>query len=207
MTNILPPRLSWDHIRDEAEKFRQEYVRPPDKIPVPIIEIAEIDLNIRINPQPGLRHRSDVEAFLESDLRTLCIDQDLYEDPRQEKRLRFTFAHEIGHLILHRIEISQIQFAGIEEWVDFRIKMKEEDNRWFESQAYEFAGRLLVPRNQLIDKIKEKSDGIQKYRDIADDEEALKDAISKLICDDFFVSAAVIYRRINAEKIWDELSM
>ncbi len=174
---------------------------------MPIIEIAEIDLNIRINPQPGLRHRSDVEAFLESDLRTLCIDQDLYEDPRQEKRLRFTFAHEIGHLILHRIEISQIQFAGIEEWVDFRIKMKEEDNRWFESQAYEFAGRLLVPRNQLIDKIKEKSDGIQKYRDIADDEEALKDAISKLICDDFFVSAAVIYRRINAEKIWDELSM
>lgn len=208
MVSVQPVRLSWPDIWRQAEEFREEFVRPPDKIPVPIIEIAEVDLRLRINPQPGLRHRSDIEAFLESDLKTLCIDQELYEDPKQEKRLRFTYAHEVGHLVLHKNQIEGIQFESEEEWIRFRTEMNEEDNSWFERQAHEFAGRLLVPKNQLIDKIREHSDGIREYRDkTSDNEEALKDVISKLICDDFFVSAGVIYRRINAERIWDSLSL
>ncbi len=117
MGNIQPLRLSWSQVRKQAEEFRDKYVNPPDKIPVPIIEIAEFDLRLTINPQPGLRHRSDIEAFLESDLKTLTVDQELYEDPRQEKRLRFSYAHEIGHLVLHQSQIEKTKFETEQEWI------------------------------------------------------------------------------------------
>lgn len=208
MGHIQPLRLTWNQVRKEVEDFRAKYVNPPDKIPVPIIEIAEFDLRLAINPQPGLRHRSDIEAFLESDLQTLTIDQELYEDPRQEKRLRFTYAHEIRHLVLHKKQIEKTKFKTEQEWIEFRLKMKEEDNSWFERQANEFAGRLLVPKNHLTNEIKKHRDGIRKYREMIDNgDEPLKDAVSRLVCDAFFVSSAVVYRRINAEQIWDDLRL
>lgn len=85
--------------------------------------------------------------------------------------------------------------------------MKEEDNSWFERQANEFAGRFLVPKQRLIEELEKNREKIQLYRELSgnNNDDKLKDAISKVICDVFCVSSQVIYRRINAEKVWDQL--
>ncbi|MBN1348525.1 ImmA/IrrE family metallo-endopeptidase [candidate division KSB1 bacterium] len=130
-------------------------------------------------------------------------------DQRYYRRLRFTIAHEIGHLVLHREEIEKCQFRTEADWIRFREDMSEDDLFWFEQQAYEFAGRLLVPMPQLMNKLKVHRDKIRTFRDMteSDDDELLIKAISRIVCDKFDVSESVISRRIKNEKMWDELNL
>ena len=85
--------------------------------------------------------------------------------------------------------------------------MPEENLTWFEQQAYEFAGRLLVPKEKLITALEEQREKIETFKSHVsnDNDERLIDAISKVICDKFRVSPNVIYNRIRSEKLWDEL--
>lgn len=199
---IEPPRLRWNFIRQKAEEFRNSFVNPVDKIPVPIIEILELDLNIKPIPKKGLMERIDIDGFLTKDLKHICVDNGIYMDPRRENRLRFTYAHEAGHLILHEKEIKQTDFRTPEDWIRFREDFLEDDLNWFESQAYEFAGRLLVPKERLIEEIKKLKDKIKEFKSLAGNEkERLIDAISGVICNKFKVSRGVIQRRIRIEKL------
>ena len=199
---LEPPRLKWNFIRQKAEDFRNSFVNPVDKIPVPIIEILELDLNIEPIPIKGLMERIDIDGFLTKDLKHICVDNDIYMDPRRENRLRFTYAHEVGHLILHEKEIKQTDFRTPEDWIHFREDFLEDDLNWFESQAYEFAGRLLVPKEKLIEEIQGFHAKIKEFRVLAgDEEESLIDAISGMICNKFKVSRGVIQRRIRIEKL------
>ncbi|MFI5224572.1 MAG: ImmA/IrrE family metallo-endopeptidase, partial [Nitrospirales bacterium] len=62
---------------------------------------------------------------------------------------RFSVAHEIGHLILHRDIYAGLQHATAAEWFDYISAIPEVEYGWVEWQAYEFAGRLLVPPEPL----------------------------------------------------------
>jgi len=199
---IRPPRLKWSFIQEKAEEFRKRYIDPVFLIPVPIIEIVELKFNIEPIPIHGLMERIDIDGFLTRDLKNMCIDNDIYMDPRRENRLRFTYAHEIGHLILHENEIKKTTFRTPEDWIHFREDFLEDDLNWFESQAYEFAGRLLVPKEKLIEEIQGLHAKIKEFRVLAgDEEESLIDAISGMICNKFKVSRGVIQRRIRIEKL------
>jgi Zn-dependent peptidase ImmA (M78 family) len=123
-------------------------------------------------------------------------------DERREKRLRFTYAHEVGHLILHENEIKQCDFRTPEMWIHFHEDFLAEDLNWFEQQAREFGGRLLVPRQELISEILNYRDKIIEFKSQTDSEEDLIEALSGLVCDKFGVSNQVIQRRIRSEKIW-----
>lgn len=184
-------------------------MKPPEKVPVPIIDIVEFDLQISVNPTARLMAECDLEAFLETSLKVIHIDQDIYMDRRYENRLRFTLAHEVGHLVLHKKEIMNAPFKTEKEWIRFRTDIREEDNLWFERQAHEFAGRLLVPKPRSVAELEKNRDKINQYRELTshDDDDPLKDAISKVICGVFGVSSQVIYRRINSEKVWEELKL
>ena len=123
-------------------------------------------------------------------------------DPRRENRLRFTYAHEIGHLILHEKEIRETTFRTPEDWIHFREDFLEDDLNWFESQAYEFAGRLLVPKEKLFEEIQGLHAKIKEFRVLAgDEEESLIEAVSGVICEKFKVSRDVIQKRIRKEKL------
>jgi len=199
---ISPPRLSWPFIQEKAEEFRSRYVGSIHSIPVPIIEIVELILKLEPIPIPGLMERIDIDSFLTKDLKNICIDNDLYMDPRRENRLRFSYAHEIGHLILHENEIKKTTFSTPEDWIHFREDFLEDDLNWFESQANEFGGRLLVPKEKLIEEIQGFHAKIKEFRVLAgDEEESLIDAISGMICNKFKVSRGVIQRRIRIEKL------
>jgi len=199
---LQAPKLKWEFIRQRAEDFRRKYVHPLNLVPVPIIEITELKLGIQPIPIAGLKRRIDIDGFLTKDLKYICIDLEVYMDERQTNRLRFTYAHEIGHLILHENEIKQCDFRTPEDWIHFHQDFLSDDLNWFEQQAYEFAGRLLVPRDELIREIQKYQDKINKYRSIiGEGEEELTEAISRLICNRFKVSSIVIQKRIRKEKI------
>lgn len=76
---------------------------------------------------------------------------------------------------------------------------------WFETQASEFAGRLLVPLDPLVEEFKSKRQSIiKKYSSwssnkINDDD--LFSMVAPMICSKFDVSAEVIERRLRKENI------
>jgi hypothetical protein len=196
------PRLKWEFIRQKAEEFRRDYVNPIDLVPVPIIEIVECDLGILPIPKAGLKRSIDIDGFLTRDLKNIGVDLDVYEDERQINRLRFTYAHEIGHLVIHEKEIRLCDFRTSEDWIHFHEDFLEDDLNWFEQQAYEFAGRLLVPKEKLLEEIQKHQKKIDEYKSLAGEgEEELLEAMSRLICDRFQVSPIVIQKRIRKEKI------
>jgi len=200
---IHPPRLKFDSIRIKADEFRKRYVHPPDLLPIPIVEIFELQLGIQPIPIIGLKDKIDLDGFLTRDLKNICIDYNVYMDEKQENRLRFTYAHEAGHYVLHKNEIQECDFRTPEDWIHFHEDFLEEDLNWFEQHAYEFAGRLLVPRVALINAIKDLRPKLQEFRKMAgNDEENLIQAVSRLISKEFKVSPEVISRRIRIEKAW-----
>lgn len=202
MTHIRPPRLTWAQVRDKAEEFRASHVDPAGLLPVPIIEIVELKLRLAPIPVFRLLEEIDIDGFLTKDLKSICVDQDVYENRRKENRLRFTFAHEVGHLALHRREIQLCRFRTSLDWMRFREDFEEEDLFWFEQQAYEFAGRLLVPQGPLVEEIKKLGPKIQEFkRRGGSDEEQIVQAISRSICGKFAVSPDVIAHRIRSEKL------
>jgi len=206
---IKPRRLKWPEIWDFAEEFRRQYVHPEEKVPVPIIDIVEIDLSIEPIPIVGLKEKNDIDGFLSHNLKAIYIDETVYSDERQENRLRFTYAHEVGHIVLHKDDILNCKFNSPEEWIQLREELPEDNLKWFELQAYEFAGRLLVPKARLIAELKGQIDKINQFREMFGDnqEEILKEYISSALNSVFQVSEQVISHRIRSEKVWRELNL
>lgn len=201
-TFIHPPYLRFSDIRIRADEFRKRYLRPPDLLPVPIEKIAEITLGLIPIPIHGLLDEEDVDGFLTNNLKNICIDFDIYMDPRKENRRRFTYAHEVGHLILHRDEIQQCNFRTPEDWKHFHEDFLKEDMNWFEQHAYEFAGRLLVPKTALESELKAYSVSIEKYRKMGgNDAEIIAEVIAHDICSKFKVSPECMSKRIQKEKL------
>ncbi len=81
---------------------------------------------------------------------------------------------------------------------------------WFETQASEFAGRLLVPLDPLVEEFKLKRQIIlRKYSSFYSeklDNDDLFSMVAQLICNRFDVSAEVIERRLRKENIMAYIS-
>ncbi len=202
------PHLKWSFIQEKAEEFRRKYVNPIDLVPVPIIKIVEVDLGIQPIPEVDLLSKIDIDGFLTRDLKHICIDQNIYMDDRYINRLNFTYAHEVGHLVLHEAQIKLCDFRTPDDWIYFHQDFREDDLLWFENQAREFAGRLLVPRERLLEEVLKRREKIIEYRSQVNNEETeVIEAVSRGICKAFEVSYQVIQKRIRIEKVWDELDL
>ena len=201
---IVPAKLTMSEVRDIAERFRSEYIFN-DSIPVDIERIIESTMGICIIPVKSLQHDCDMEGFISRDFKSIYLDEDLYMDDRYYKRVRFTIAHEIGHLVLHRSNIDLVRFLSDDDWKGFRLNLLDEPLRWFEIQASEFAGRLLVPIDHLIEAFKEARLEIIRKNSSWDapkmDDEELLSIIASGIASKFGVSSEVIERRLRKENV------
>jgi Zn-dependent peptidase ImmA (M78 family) len=160
---IVSVKLSPEKIRESAEEFRGEYIFD-NSLPVDIEHVIQATMGISIIPLESLQKSCDMEGFISKDFKTIYVDKDLYSDDRFYKRVKFTIAHEIGHLILHRCNIDGLKFSNEKEWINFRMGINDETLGWFETQASEFAGRLLVPLDRLIEAFREaRSVVLRKY--------------------------------------------
>ncbi|MBU0711696.1 ImmA/IrrE family metallo-endopeptidase [bacterium] len=201
--------LSWEQIRLIADDFREQHVKPSDLLPVDMEMILEIELKIDIDLKENLLALADIDAFISPDCRTMFVDKNQYEDRRYLNRLRFTYAHEVGHIVLHKEEMSKIRFSSIEEWIQFQTNRANDGYIWFERQANEFAGRLLIPKPRLLQEIKNYDSKIKQYLSRVENDcyelDSLKMVIARAVCPVFGVSEKVLYRRIVNEKIFEEI--
>lgn len=149
MNNILKYANRWDDekIDNKARKFLNEH-SAYNKIPIEIESIIDIDMKMDIIPLPGLKKLFDdaIDAFLSVDLTTIYVDE--FISDKRENRYRFTLAHEIGHKILHPEVYQSLNYNTLDSAKNIILTLNRQ-YPIFESQADEFAGRILVPRKEL----------------------------------------------------------
>ena len=196
------PYFPREEICRQADDFRKCYWAQ-EELPVDILKIMEIKLLIEIEPIRDLLKRFDIDALLLSNFTRMIVDYDEYMDDRKQNRLRFSIAHEIGHLVLHRILFDSIRHETPEDWIAFMESIPEKEYGILEYQANEFAGRLLVPADQLkinldeaIARLCEKSDPSLLQHD------QTPGYLASFISRHFGVSGEVIEIRMNREGLW-----
>jgi Zn-dependent peptidase ImmA (M78 family) len=187
-----------------ADDVRKTYW-PEGTLPINIEKIVEFRLNLLIKPKRGLFSSIDMDAYLEMDLTAIVVDYDFYMNEKFTNRLRFSFAHELGHFFLHKDVFAAFDLVDPAAWKNFILNVPENEYSNFEWQANEFAGRLLVPNSDLVNTIKQASKIIKENKLIdylENDPDAVLSRISPMICKPFGVSADVIKRRVEREGLW-----
>lgn len=131
-----------------AEQLRSE-VWPTGRIPVDIDLILE-NMGVEIIPTANLRDQAHVEACISADLKSIHIDLEYYQKPAMAFRVRYSLAHELGHMLLHKHIFSDYRRTEpktILEWAGY--VQKAFDIPILEREANEFAGIFLVPEDEL----------------------------------------------------------
>jgi hypothetical protein len=169
-------------------------------IPTPIEEIAEIKCGLDIIPLPGLRDLLEIDGFISSDLSSITVDQFVLE--RRLNRYRFTLAHELGHLYMHRDIYTELQFGTLNEWKQFQREADEADYNWLEYQAYAFAGLVLVPTGHLKAQFQSAAEAAERIGFSQQSEpEAFLEYVTESLREVFQVSDAVIAKRLRYENL------
>jgi hypothetical protein len=198
---ISVPYLPEPRLRQVADEFLRQH-HPGGDIPIPIEKIVEFKLRLDIVPVPGLMNGFHVDAFITSDLTEIRVDRFIME--HRPNRYRFSLAHEVAHLLIHRDVFAQLKFSTIREWKDTIRSVPADQYRWVEWQAYALAGLILVPTRPLhelfSDKVAEAQAAGVDLRSIRD--ESAQAIVESNLAKFFEVSAEVIKRRLNREKLW-----
>ncbi|MBL7555795.1 MAG: ImmA/IrrE family metallo-endopeptidase [Bdellovibrionaceae bacterium] len=137
---FLPP----EEIEAKVQEFLQEY-HPDNMLPIPIEEIIDLKMGIHIVPTPDMMAVSGVDAVTSHDLKQINIDHEQFE--KKPNRARFTLAHEVGHIVLHKDFIDAQNFKEEAEWRTFVLNDLHRDP--MEVQANIFAAYLLMPSDHL----------------------------------------------------------
>ncbi|MBM3284722.1 MAG: ImmA/IrrE family metallo-endopeptidase [Candidatus Aminicenantes bacterium] len=138
--------VSYDELRSLTLSFLKKF-RMDQNIPVEIEELLECKLKKNICPIPGLLDTYEIDGWTSNDLTTIYVDEFIYKS--RETRYRFTLAHELGHIVLHKDIYETQRISSVEEWRSFCKEVDETSYAWLESQAYNFAGLILVPSVHL----------------------------------------------------------
>jgi len=193
--------LSNEEIKVKAADFLSRF-HPDNSIPVPIEEIVEFDLGINIIPMHGLRKAFEIDGFISSDLHDITVDDSVSE--LYPSRYRFTLAHEVGHIILHKELFVTAKFSNYSDWKSFVNNISEVDYKKLEWQANAFAGLVLVPAEHLEVAVKSCVEKIiREGIDLKANWDFGWNLIASHICGDFQVSPPVIERRIKFENLSD----
>jgi len=188
-SELKVPNYSAQEIAKKAAEFRQRYWDKSS--PIDILKICEMKLHIDFIPIPNLEALCRVTSLITSDWKYILIDQRQYVDEAYDSRTNFSVAHEIGHLALHREFHESLRIEGIEDIYKHYSRMSDVEYQTAERQAHAFAGRVLVPRSELMQFIQAM---VKKHHGVPKD--AKKQLVNK-----FGVSEDVILRRLQYEKI------
>lgn len=122
-----------------------------NQLPFKAETFLEEEFGMKIIPLPGLR-TLEVECAFAKSGDALLVDKDDYERPTSSNRLAFTFAHELGHKVLH------------EKYIVAAEGLSARDLDKIEMQARMFAAEFLMPEHLVLGviatEILDKIDGI-----------------------------------------------
>jgi hypothetical protein len=206
--------LKQSEIKAIADEFKKKYW-PKEVMPIDMEYIIENGLGLNIIPIHGVRKENKIDAYLCSNLKSIVVDYAQYMDPqnRYANRLRFSFAHEIGHLVLHKNLYKEFDIESPDEYEEFVINFPDYEYESFEWQANEFAGSLLVPRKILVGEVERIYEILMEKKLLYMLEEnpdqvlAGVSRVSPSIRKTFGVSDEVIERRVRVEKLWPPKSI
>lgn len=112
-----PKSITLSIVKQKAYEFLQAY-HPSVSLPVPIEDIAELKLKIKIILIKRLIHDFGVNAFISQSFDTIVIDETMFT--KQPERIRFTIAEEIGHLFLHRDWYVKNGPKGLQDYLEWQ---------------------------------------------------------------------------------------
>lgn len=161
LSNIKIQFIDRGIIKEKADQFRNKYWGK--SIPVDIEKIVNFKLKMDTIPVAGLKDNFDIDAFITSDWSGVYVDLNTLMNEKFINRLRFSLAHEIGHLVLHKEIYESFQIISDSDFYKYYELLPQEEYSKLEVQAFIFAGYLLVPRNILE---KEKELVMKKVKDI-----------------------------------------
>ncbi|MEN6600249.1 MAG: ImmA/IrrE family metallo-endopeptidase [Rectinema sp.] len=190
MDDFCPPFLEVCEIKKKVEDFRSRFSRC-NIFPIDMEALLEQDLRISIQPIKRLRSAILTDAFISSDFRTLYVDEYEYMNDYFQNKLRFSFAHEISHLVLHAELYRHQDFNDIESYIDFQMAKSEKAYSQYEKQANIFSTNLLIPTNELRKVLAQKKDHLKSSGDPLiriRPEEYLNDLVKREAADYFGVS-------------------
>lgn len=190
---MLGPNLRFIDVFQAADNFLKTY-HPTFTLPIPIEEIIEHKMNIAVFAIPGIKSLIGIDAFISSDFTQITVDDDYFV--KFPERTRFSIAHEIGHLILHKEWYQKYGPKNFEDYLTFHNRIDNLAYRYIEIQAHTFAGLVLVPKNILLKKLKEKL-GRVPYQENPE----IFHPIAQDLLEIFKVSGEVMLRRLEKEKI------
>ena len=139
--------LSNQEIREAADRIRAKFWG--EKIPIDIEYILEVGLKIHIVPSPGLQNQLSFDSFITSDWKNVYVDNDRYMSDNYYQRVRFSLAHELGHLILHKEIFEALKIKSWDDYYRFYREAPSDQYSFLEAQANKFASYLLIPRDLL----------------------------------------------------------
>ncbi|MGD8520988.1 MAG: ImmA/IrrE family metallo-endopeptidase [Desulfobacterales bacterium] len=148
---MIVPWLPKKQITDYASKLIEDYTQIVQRDvhpPIPIEDIIERGLNLQLG-FANLRKKLEMDDVLGATFirqRRVCVDESLLND-KSEGRLCFTFAHEIGHWVLHRKLINHAcRSNSLANFIFCRLRDAKKPIEW---QADYFASCLLMPAEQI----------------------------------------------------------
>lgn len=152
---VSSPSISFipkEKLVEIANDFLNKY-NQANRIPVPIEEIVELSLGIRMIPIPTLKKLLGFDSYISSDFKSIMIDS--YTFDNHEDITRFTYAHEVSHFLLHKELYESQKFSDVQDYLKFQNSLPNETIKRIESQAYRLAGYLLLPNakfREMVDK-------------------------------------------------------
>lgn len=187
------PNLRLIDVVRAANKFLSTY-HSSSSLPIPMEEIVEQKMDIALFAVPGIKSLIGVDAFISSDFTQITIDENCFI--KYPERTRFSIAHEIGHLILHKDWYEEYGPKNLDDYLSSHDRIDGQIYKYIEIQAQTFAGLVLVPKDLLFTELKKKLGRIPS----AESPEILASAVIDLP-EIFKVSDAVILRRLQNEGI------
>ncbi len=179
-----------------------------DQLPLDLISFVELDLRMDLIPYDGLKNDFGADAAILADFSGFYIDGEVFDRIDMIRgsslnRLRFSIAHELGHLFLHwdSFEAANIDSPDhLLEWLNNHQGRKYD----YEREANEFAGRLLVPVDVLqecFDRMLPAMD--EKYgRHVWVSNTEIRSKTAEMLAPRFGVHPIAIETRFDREGIW-----
>lgn len=132
-----------DEIEASASRFRQEHA--PGQLGPLLVEQILDRIGVEIVPVRGLRRRRKLDGYVCNAGTRICVDLVIFRDQAEEYRV--LLGHETAHIARHKAFIPT--FSSIEECKVFHNQLAPQTRSFLETDAMEWAGRILVPRGQL----------------------------------------------------------
>ncbi|MBN8456947.1 MAG: ImmA/IrrE family metallo-endopeptidase [Verrucomicrobia bacterium] len=173
-----------------------------------ILFIVDAVLRFPVIEMDEFKDRYGAEAAIAADFSEIYVDRESCEPNGpawRENRLRFSLAHEIGHLYLHREEFEQSGFKTFDEFLEWTNTLGGRREA-IEKEADEFAGRLLVPHARLVAEFEKVEASFNRelppgWRRNSE----LRLEVARSIAPKFGVCSQTILTRFSREGIWPEI--